>query len=181
MTVVCGVSGKLERCKPGVGDGFEPLLSRVVIESVTFRPYWSFFLVVVLLEFSVVFPATWFVQRYLIPSVDIASHTHPVCECRIARVYCPRPFVCIAHGRTPVVCCRVRLGSLISRSGFMGDWGIWVCHVLFKSSSAHLKSSLSGADVVFTFTSEAALSSGRWILRVYNVLMIRFRLSFYLA
>ena len=41
--MVCGVSGKLERCKPGVGDGFEPLLSRVVTESVTFRPFLSLF------------------------------------------------------------------------------------------------------------------------------------------
>ena len=67
-----------------MGAGFEPLLSRVVIESVTFRPYRSFFLAVVLLEIFDSFPATFFVQRYLIPSGDIASHTHEGCDSVIA-------------------------------------------------------------------------------------------------
>ena len=61
-----------------MGDGFEPLLSRVVIESVTFRPLLSFFLAVVLLEIFDSIPETFFVQRYLIPSGDIASHTRRV-------------------------------------------------------------------------------------------------------
>ena len=67
-----------------MGDGFEPLLSRVVIESVTFRPYRSFFFAVVLVELFDSIPATFFVQRYLFPSGDIAFHTHEGCDSVIA-------------------------------------------------------------------------------------------------
>ena len=74
-----------------MGDGFEPLLSRVVIESVTFRPYRSLFLAVVLLELFDSIPATFFVQRYLIPSGDIAFHTQAGCVNR----YCSHRFACV--------------------------------------------------------------------------------------
>ena len=143
-----------------MGDGFEPLLSRVVIESVTFRPYRSFFLVVVLLEFSVVFPATFFVQRYLIPSVDIASHTHPGCVSR----YCSRRLACVFPRLFARVCSLrdvvvVTVHRLTVR-GSMGAWEIWVCHDLFKSSSALLKFSLTGT-VVLTLDSKATMSLGK--------------------
>jgi hypothetical protein len=84
-------------CSSG-GGGFEPLLSRVVIETVTFRPFLSFFLAVVLLEIFDSFPATLFVQRYLISSGDIAFHTHPGC----VSCYCSRCLAC-AFARVSVL------------------------------------------------------------------------------
>ena len=158
--MVYGVRGKLERCKPRWGDGFEPLLSRVVIESVTFRLLLSFFLAVVLLELFDSIPASFFVQRYLIPSVDIASHTHPGCVSR----YCSRRLACVfprlfVRDRSLPDVVFVTVHRLTVR-GSMGAWETWVCRGLFKSSSALLKFSLT-RKVVLTLASKATLSLGR--------------------